>query len=51
MPLAGMSTRRPELAKERFRVYLEGPGDLVSRLILVIAGVTIWATNLLTKLP
>ena len=35
-------------------VYLEGQGDLVTRLILGIIGVTIWVIgiiNLLTKSP
>ena len=34
--------------------YLEGHGDLVSRLIMEISGVTIWVIgviNLLTKSP
>ena len=36
------------------RSYLEGQGDLVSRLIMGISGVTIWVIgviNLLTKSP
>ena len=38
----------------RSRVYLEGQGDLVSRLIMGIIRVTIWVMgvmNLLTKSP
>ena len=38
----------------RFKGYLEGQGDLVSRLIKGIIGVTIWVIgviNLLTKSP
>ena len=37
-----------------FRVYLEGHGDFVSRLITDISGVVIWlmgVINLLTKSP
>ena len=38
----------------RFKGYLEGQGDLLSRLIRGIIGVTIWVIgviNLLTKSP
>ena len=44
---------RPKIMR-LIRVYLQGQGDLVSRLIMGISGVTIWVIgvlNLLTKSP
>ena len=43
-----------DVSKARFRVYLEGLGDLVTRLLRGISQATIWVIgviNLLTKSP